>query len=754
MEATASVTANIMPDGNNVPQHRLQLHYTIVHELSGRVRLRIEELKEDVELGQDLIEFISSKAGIFESRINNNCGSLIVKFDPAVLSTTEIINALENNDLVFRAKVRLLAGNAANCQTTQITQTTQPSLPGFLKKIEQYLTAPVQVVLGASALAAALLEAPVLLTAPLLAAAITPMAGRAAKTALQEKRVGIDLLDSLAAVGMLARGNIVSAAFMTALISGGEFIREQTSNKCKTIMGNLLGLAGRSAWVVRGKRRVCISADEVREGDIVVVYAGEMVPVDGEVVSGSGEIDSASLTGESLPVDIDAGAKIFASNILLQGKLYVRCTASGNNTRASHVLDLVNSAPLHQTCTENYASKAADKMVMPVLAGSTACFILTGDLTRALSFLIFDFATGIRIAAPTAVLASMQRAAGRGILIKNGAALERLAAINAIVFDKTGTLTSGEPQVTEVFELNGVPKDTIIGLAASAEVRLHHPAARAIVRYAVRNNITIPERSDSEQLRGYGVKASVGAYTVTVGSPRMLEMQGINTVGISDLHERVACAGQSLACVAINNQLAGVISYKDTLRPEAVKVIKKLRRRGIKQIIMATGDIASAAHSAAREIGITNVVSGAYPEHKAELVKDLKSQGYTVAVVGDGINDSPAFAYADIAIALHGGTEAAREHADVILTDDDLGRLPEAFDIAKGGMDLVHDSINLAIIPNGAGMALAATGVIGPAVATLLNNGSAILSALNSLRPLYSDVLTRPGRDIPRDLQQ
>jgi Cu2+-exporting ATPase len=356
-----------------------------------------------------------------------------------------------------------------------------------------------------------------------------------------------------------------------------------------------------------------------------------------------------------------------------------------------------------------------------------------------MSMLIFDFSTGIRIAAPTAVLSSMHRAGRRGILIKNGAALERLSLVDAIIFDKTGTLTSGEPRISRVATFDGRSENEVMSYASAVEQRQHHPASRAIIKWASQQNLTVFERSDSQNLRGMGVKAIVEEHVVLVGSKRLMEVEKIDMSAVGKLELELAEQGESLAYVAIDQKLSALVAYKDQIRQEAALAITQLKRLGIKKLVMATGDGEQVASMIAHTAGITDVLSRAFPEQKAELVKQLKAAGYTVAVIGDGINDSPALAHADVALSLHGGTEAAQHGSDIILTDGDLRRLPEAIKISRSAMGLVRQNLSLAMVPNSAGLFLAAVGLVGPAGSTLLNNGSAIVAALNSLRPLYSE---------------
>jgi Cu2+-exporting ATPase len=625
-----------------------------------------------------------------------------------------------------------------------------PSLPSRTNKIaiafghvisflEDKFAPFLQLAVGAAGLAAAIFEMPVLVTRVLLAASIVPIAVRAARTGLDEHKIGVDALDGSAAILMLVSGKMKEACFMTMLIALGEFIRDKTAQRCRKIVDDLLGLSGRNAWLVKGRKRICIPADEVKVGDLVVIYPGELIPIDGFVTAGQASVDQSKLTGESMPVEVKKGGRVFAATVVLEGKVYVLCESVGMKTRAGAALEAMKEAPIHETKIQNYASLMADRLVVPIMLGAGICFALTHNVVRMMSMLIFDFSTGIRIAAPTAVLSSMHRAGRRGILIKNGAALERLSLVDAIIFDKTGTLTSGEPRISRVATFDGRSESEVMSYASAVEQRQHHPASRAIIKWASHENLTVLERSDSQYLRGMGVKAIVEDHVVLVGSKRLMEVEKIDLTAVNKLELELAEQGESLAYVAIDQKFSALIAYKDQIRSEAAHAISQLKRLGIKKLVMATGDGEQVATMIARTAGITDVLSRAFPEQKAELVKQLKAAGYTVAVIGDGINDSPALAHADVALSLHGGTEAAQHGSDIVLTDGDLRRLPEAVKIARSAMGLVRQNLSLAMVPNSVGLFLAAVGLVGPAGSTLLNNGSAIAAALNSLRPLYSE---------------
>lgn len=703
------------------------LVYTVVHSMPGRVRIKLEALKREPAKVSSTLMALTAKPGIESVKTNYWAGSAVIEYNLDLLDECATLQLIDKLDWAKELVTGL------------------PERPPFVVRLihrvltvlDRTLPVMIQLVLGGAAFAATALRLPTLITHGLLIASVAPIASRALHTLVDEKKLGVDALDGMAATVMILNGKIIEAAFMTALISLGEFIREQTARRCEKIVADLLGLSGRFAWLVKGKKRVCIPANEVKVGDIVVVYPGDLIPVDGTVISGAACIDQSKMTGESIPVEVEKGAQVMAATVVVEGKIHMLCEATGSDTRAGMVLHTMATAPLHETRIQNYASVLADKLVVPIFLGAGLCFALTRNVVRMMSMLIFDFSTGIRIAAPTAVLASMHRAGRRGILIKSGGALERLASVDAIVFDKTGTLTSGEPKVTKVISLDGRSEKEIVTLAAAVEQRLHHPASRAIIKYAVHHNIEIPHREHSTHLRGMGVKARIQGLDVIVGSKRLMESENIDTSAAKATEATVTKAGQSIAYVAVGNRLIAVITYCDLPRLEVNAAIKQLKRLGIRKLVMATGDSEAAANSVASACGITEIIARAFPEHKAELVTKLKEQGFTVAVIGDGINDSPALAHADVAISLHGGTEAARQSADIVLTDDDLCRLPEAIKIARSAMDLVRQNLSLAVIPNSSGLALAAFGFVGPAGATFLNNGSAIAAALNSLRPLF-----------------
>jgi Cu2+-exporting ATPase len=365
---------------------------------------------------------------------------------------------------------------------------------------------------------------------------------------------------------------------------------------------------------------------------------------------------------------------------------------------------------------------------------------MTGNMNRAASLLIIDYGTGIRVAAPTTILASMTKAARSGILIKGGRHIEQLAEVDALVFDKTGTLTTGAPQIADIIPYGkDVTSDEVLALAAAAEQRLNHPVAQAVVRAAEERGLFIPERATSDYQIGLGVEAAIDGMTVLVGNCRFLTNK---CVKISRQAQRLLWhfERQSISpiCVAVDDELKGLIGLSDPIRTESAAVIQALRDKKVRQIVMLTGDRPAVAKRVADALGIQNYIAEVFPKGKVEVVKDLQQEGYKVGVVGDGINDSPALAQADVGIAVNSGTDVAQETAHVVLLKGNLWKIPAAIDIARESTSLIRQNWQLIAIPNTAALGLSFIGVLGPVGATLISNGSTILAAANALRPIMN----------------
>jgi Cu2+-exporting ATPase len=391
---------------------------------------------------------------------------------------------------------------------------------------------------------------------------------------------------------------------------------------------------------------------------------------------------------------------------------------------------------------QNHAERFADRLVLPTLGLAAGTAAVTADFQRFLSLVIVDFGTGIRVAAPTSVLASMTQAARSGIVIKSGGHMERLAEVDTIVFDKTGTLTQGTPEVIDVIPYRrGLSADHLLGLAVAAETRLQHPVAEALRARAQTTGIEIPDCDETDYRLGLGVQGQVNGYYLHVGSERFLRGEQIQVRRAA--LDRVSLDERGYSClyVAVDGQLAGLIPYADQIRPESHDVIRALHGMGIRDTIMLTGDNATVARAVGSRLGLTRQFADMMPADKAEVIESLKRNGDVVAMVGDGINDSVALTYADVGIAMRHGATIAHESAHVVLMEDSLWKLVRAVEISRGAVSLIKQNYGIVAALNVVAMGLALPGgLVGPHVTAILSNGSAILASLNGIRPLMRAV--------------
>ena len=424
--------------------------------------------------------------------------------------------------------------------------------------------------------------------------------------------------------------------------------------------------------------------------------------------------------------------------MIREGQLTVRATRVGNDTTAGQIAHLVESVPIGDTRMQNHAELLADKLVLPTLAVASGTAVLSADFSRFLSLVIVDYGTGIRVAAPTSVLASMTHAARTGIIIKSGGHMEKLAKVDTVVFDKTGTLTYGSPAVVEIVPyIRQIDSGHLLGLAAAAETRLHHPVAEALRTYAREREISLPACDETEYKVGLGVQGQVNGYYMHVGSERFMRQSGIDVAFAARDRSALDRNGHSCLYVAVDGKLGGLVAYADKLRPESRPVVERLHRMGVKNTIMLTGDNEVVARAVGRRIGLTDVVADMMPADKAQVIQDLQRKGNIVAMVGDGINDSPALSFADIGIAMKHGADIAHESANIVLMEDSLWKFVKALEISRGAVGLIRQNYAIVAGLNTLALALALPGgLISPTMTALLSNGSAILASLNGMRPV------------------
>ena len=711
------------------------MQFAIRHFMPGRVRLAIPALCYDRELAEEMLAWLRAQSAVISARINYACASLVVEYErgaradvphAARAAAAHVARGRARADAARRARISIMASIWRRSSSPRSSRAEEPKRHPLL--------------LPTVSLGLAFFANPVAMAVniPLMLWNGYPIAARAFRVVRDERRLNVDFLDTLAILASLAQGNHVAGSLITWLIKLGDWIRDLTAAGSKRAIGDLLEFQSKTAWILRDGSVVSIPARDVQVGDHVIVYPGEMIPVDGEIVEGLAMIDQKTITGEGLPVSRGVGEAAFAATVTREGQITIKATRVGSDTTAGQIVRLINSAPIGDTRMQNHAEKLADRLVAPTLGVAVGTAALTADFNRFLSLVIVDYGTGIRVAAPTAMLSSMTLAARRGIIVKSGRHMERLAEADTILFDKTGTLTRGHPEVVEIVSYQRrLDERRLIGLAAAAESRLTHPVADAVRAKAEAFSADVPLCQEPRYRLGLGVEGEVDGHYIHVGSERFLRENSIDVKKAASDRIRFEMKGCSCLYVAIDGKLAALLPYADQIRPEAATIVERLYALGIKDAIMMTGDNAVVAKAVGEELGLTRQYADMMPADKADIVRQLQREGRVVAMVGDGINNSPALSFADIGIAMKHGAEVTQESADVVLMEDSLWKMVEAIEISRGSVGLIKQNYGIVIALNTLALGLALpSGLVSPTFTALLSNGSAILASVNGMRPL------------------
>jgi len=700
------------------------MEFSIRHSIPGRVRLHAPLLHAPSPLAESALVWLREQDWITGARVNYDCASLILDYDRdrsgALGALLAELARFDLDDLETLHRRVDSAGAAPSLRSAE-----KPRWPLALPTLSLALA------FSANPLALAV-------NVPLMLYNSWPIFRRTWQVVSQEKRLNVDFLDTLAILASIGQGAVVAGGVIVWLIRLGDWIRDLTAAGSKRAVEELLEFRAKTAWVVRDGEVTPIPAAELVAGDEVVVYPGEMVPVDGEVLHGQGLIDQKTITGEGLPVTRGIGEAVFAATILREGQLRVRAIRVGTETTAGQIARLIDSAPVGDTRMQNHAERFADRLVTPTLGLAIGTALVTRDFNRFLSLCIIDIGTGIRVAAPTAILSSMTQAARAGIIIKSGGHMEKLAQVDTVVFDKTGTLSHGVPHVVDVrsFERTIHP-DHLLALAVAAETHLQHPVAEALREKARQLEIQPPPCDETQYRIGLGVEGQVNGYYMHVGSERFLRQSDIRIDQIADERAAIDETGCSCLYVAVDGQLAGLIAYEDRIRPESRDVIAALHGMGIDQTIMLTGDNATVARAVGGRLGLTRQIANMMPSDKAEAIQVLQREGRIVAMIGDGINDSPALSFADVGIAMKHGADITHESADVVLMEDSLWKLIEAIEVSRGAVGLIKQNYGIVAAMNAVALGLALPGgLVIPEITAVISNGSAIVASLNGMRPL------------------
>ncbi|MBN9673483.1 heavy metal translocating P-type ATPase [Roseibium aggregatum] len=698
---------------------RLEARVDIVHEGPERLRVKMPVLGLPALDTDHLCRLLRAILGVSSVRINPDAISVIVTHDGTQAARTRVLDRLAN----------------LRRETLKFRRIESDDGPNILH------------LAGRAALLAARPFLPPLLGNVLCAATIAPRVLKGAQS-VATAGVTVELLDALAVgIGAL-RGQFGMALTTDTMMSTGEYLEETTMRHSGALLHELLMPNPETAWIDSEGGAVEVPFEQVRKGDLVIVQTGGLVPVDGVVHSGSAEINQASITGESVPVGKHPGDSVIAGSVVQSGQVKIEAQQVGDETTTALVASLIQQALDERSETERLAEKHADRQVYMTLGLGLATLLLTRDLRRLSSVFLVDYACPIKLSAPVAVRATMSEAVSRGVLIKGGPSIEKLAEADTFVFDKTGTLTHGTLSVTDVVSLEpkAWPEERLLALAASVEEHSHHPVANAIVRESKVRGTAHVSHGDVTFEVGLGLRADVAGDSFLIGSRHFLQtVEAIDFDPHTETAERLVQEGKMLLYMAYGGKPIGLVGLRDELREDACKTMERLHRAGIKRLVMLTGDRKTRAETFGRTLGFDEVHAELRPEDKSRILTELQAKGAKVAFVGDGINDAPALAAANVGFSMPQGADLAQASADIILLDDRIGAVADAREAADQAMRIISTNTTAALGINTGLFIAASTGHLSPVAAALLHNGSTIA--------LLVHALLRAGLPQPRSAQ-
>ncbi|MEI7856498.1 MAG: cation-translocating P-type ATPase [Methanomicrobiales archaeon] len=564
---------------------------------------------------------------------------------------------------------------------------------------------------------------------------------------MYHRKITVNVFVTVALIATMAVGQFLSAALIVFIMSVVGAFESYTLDKTKKNIRSLLNFAPKMANVRRGTEEVSLLAAEVQIGDIVVIRPGERIPVDGIVTKGASSVNQAPITGESIPVEKNEGSEVFSATMNETGHLEVRTTRVGEDTTLARIVHLVEGAQGTRAPIQGIADRFTTWFLPVVIVIAVIGYLLSGKVLVFVSILLVACPCAFAIATPTAVTAGISNLARRGVLIKGGSFLELSGKLDTLLVDKTGTFTLGKPKVVEVIALPGFQEADVVLLAATGEKFSEHPLARAILAAAAARNITVPDPEEFKSETGMGITARSGAHTLIIGKPEFIELKGVHPgEDVLAIVTKQMDLGRTVIMVTRDTTVVGLIAIADEIRPGTAEAIAALRKMGIKNIVMLTGDNATVAKAVSASIGVDRYQANLLPEQKLAVVEELQAKGQIVGMIGDGINDAPALAKADVGIAMGAsGTDVAIETADVTLMKDDLWQFVDFVWMSKKVIRRIKINIGLSMVYNAIGLLLGVQAMLSPITATLYQEAGCISVVFSSILLLWA----KPGFSHP-----
>ena len=696
------------------------MKYQVMYDKGSRLRVRSGQWAFTKEEGYGLASLLLENDFIYEVYTSHRNGSILIYYDD-----------VENKQKIFDILNSITMDDLVEGEATQL-QISREITDDFIFKLTKIF---VRRILGRIFL-------PIRIKNILTIMRATKYIWEGLDS-LTSFRIDVALLDGAAVAGALYMGDFAPASSMMFFLSISDLLEEYTVQKAKSTLRDSLALNIDTLWVVGedGTEEQC-PALEVKKGDKIKVHMGDVIPVDGKVVDGDAMVNEASMTGEPLPVHKSLGKTVHAGTVIEEGNIVVEVFSINKETRLNKIIDLIENSEELKADAQSKAEKLANSIVPYSFLATALTYLITRNPVKALSVLMVDFSCAIKLTTPLSIISAMREASDNRMMVKGGKFLEKYATADTIVFDKTGTLTNAAPKVVHVFPMTRrYKRDDILRMAACIEEHFAHSIATAIVKQAEEEGIKHEEdHSEVEYIVAHGIATTYDDKRVVIGSRHFLfDDEGIKINKTQEKKIKKEVQEHSVVYMAIDGKLEGLICIDDPVREEAKYVIEELKSLGIENVIMLTGDSESGAKSSAEALGITEYRSQVLPEDKSRIVEELKAEGKTVIMVGDGINDSPALAAADVSVSMKNSSDIAREVADISLLSDDLNDLVTLRKLSTGMFDKINTNYRRIVAVNGTLLVLGVLGLIQPSTSSIIHNLSTMLFGALSTKSVLGD---------------
>ncbi|RHV86790.1 heavy metal translocating P-type ATPase [Lachnospiraceae bacterium OF09-33XD] len=693
------------------------MKYLIIYDKPGRIRVRMGQYAFTREQGYGIENLLSREKGICSVETSSSNGGILIHYQGECRQTIlTILDGLRRTELQAGKK-------SEEAKTRELNQ-------GFYGKVARMVIAHYAVRL--------LIPSPLRLVRAVFHASKFVRKGL---RALAAGKVNVEVLDAASILCAFAQRSPKTASSIMLLLQISECLEENTRKKTRNALAESLAVHVDQVWQVTEKGDVKVPLSAVRPGDRIRVQAGSLIPADGAVRSGDAMVNESSMTGEPMAVLRRRGHTVYAGTAVEEGNIEIEVTKLAGESRIQSIVRMIDQSEILKAGVQGKAECLADSIVPFSFATSLATLLLTRNLTKAMSVLMVDYSCALKLSVPIAVISAMREAAGRRILVKGGKFLEGFAQADTIIFDKTGTLTSAAPRVAKVIAFGGYTKEEVLRDAACLEEHFPHSVARAVVEKAAEQSLNHQEEhARVEYVVAHGISTILRERRAQIGSAHFIfEDERISYTEEVRRAEDVEMQGLSVIYLAVGGAVAGMIGIEDPVRKDAAAVIEILRKKGFKHIIMMTGDSEAAAARAARELHIVEYQAQVLPEDKAGMVKKLKEQGCKVIMVGDGINDSPALAAADVSVAMRDSSDLAKEVADITLLSEKLTDLLVLRELSEKLMGRIYRNYGFILSFNTLLMSLGIAGALSPSVTSLLHNLSTMVISGNSTRLYLED---------------